>query len=126
MAKVYTFDEATVSDLHKDVYGHRPSVGFWGNWNLLSDDDKQKEWDSLIIELEYSIEIEKRIQNNAVINFEERIEKAINLVLGSTRQDAIRIIIQAEDIENDVKHYGHAHLEYHFGLPFGYIKSKEV
>ena len=44
----YTFDELSVSDLHKDAYGFRPSESFWQEWTLANDDEKQYLWDSMI------------------------------------------------------------------------------
>ena len=44
----YTYDEAIVSDLHKDAYGFRPREGFWNHWNLSTHDEKQEMWDGLL------------------------------------------------------------------------------
>ena len=44
----YTFDELSVSDLHKDAYGFRPSESFWREWQASDNDGKQELWDSMI------------------------------------------------------------------------------
>lgn len=48
----YTYNEIEISDLHKDVYGFRPSYDFWREWELSSPDAKQEIWDRLIDALE--------------------------------------------------------------------------
>ena len=43
---MYTFDEQTLSDLHKDARGSRPrSDWFWDAWNQADNDGKQAIWD---------------------------------------------------------------------------------
>lgn len=45
---MYTFDEDTVSDLHKDAFGVRPNACFWREWVLSDNDGKQELWDTLV------------------------------------------------------------------------------
>lgn len=61
----YTFDEMTVSDLHKDAYGFRPSAGWWAHWKSQDDDAKQADWDYMCKLLEENEEIERKAQDAA-------------------------------------------------------------
>lgn len=45
---MYTFDEDSVSDLHKEAFGFRPNACFWREWELLDDRGKQELWDQLL------------------------------------------------------------------------------
>ena len=65
----YTFDEDTVSDLHKDAYGFRPSGCWWGNWNTMSDAEKQEEWDQLIVSMVAREESRKEGERQAIIRW---------------------------------------------------------
>jgi hypothetical protein len=55
----YTYDDATVSDLHKAAYGDRPGAVFMRVWKGLSPDDKQGMWDYLCEKLEAEMAREK-------------------------------------------------------------------
>ncbi len=67
---MYTFDEQTLSDLHKDARGFRPrSESFWNVWKEASDAGKQSIWDGLIDELTTSMEEEKKCEERAVVTF---------------------------------------------------------
>ena len=50
----YSFENELISDLHKDARNHRPTSGFYGNVERLTDDQKQECWDNLISEMKYS------------------------------------------------------------------------
>jgi hypothetical protein len=54
----YTFDEDTVSDLHKDAYGFRPGANFWSAWAAFNGDQKQVLWDSMLGTRERTLELE--------------------------------------------------------------------
>ena len=75
----YTFDEQTVSDLHKDASGHRPGDGFWQMRSTASDDKKQTIWDGLLTDLEYSISSEKEADRQAAAAFESLVTKTIEM-----------------------------------------------
>ena len=49
---MFTFDEQTVSDLHKDARGFRPRAAFIEGWNQSDDENKQAIWNGLLRELE--------------------------------------------------------------------------
>lgn len=102
----YTFDENIVSDLHKDARGFRPSQYWWDQWELCSDDQKQFMWDSLIEELNESIEREKRMEQEAIKEFESLIN--LNIALGSLdRKGALHWMTQTEEFYNEqcVEHW---------------------
>lgn len=45
----YTFDIYLFSDLHKDAYGKRPSQQYFEWLSTTTSDEKQAEWDRLIV-----------------------------------------------------------------------------
>lgn len=114
----YTFDENTISDLHKDAHGYRPSKWFWDTWRNATNDTKQAIWDELIVELKQSVEQEKQQQDAAIVATEARIQKILDTVAGSTRQDAIRFLDDAYDCRGDI-----SFLEFHLGVPYGYLSG---
>ena len=116
MTKTYTFDSNIVSDLHKDAYGFRPREYFWAEWADADDDSKQRIWDELIEEMKASDDEEKRRQQAAIAATEVRIQKIMNMVAGSTREDAIRFLDDAYDTGGDINF-----LEFHLGVPYGYL-----
>jgi len=111
----YTFDDNTVSDLHKDAYGFRPSQAFYQAWSRMSDDEKQAEWDSLIDALEASIIEEKVMQEQNVRVMNERLD-AIVAAGAKTRADAMRWLLSASNwTEQDPEYF-----DYSNGLPYGF------
>ena len=116
METKYTFDENTVSDLHKDAHGWRPREYFWAEWHAASDDGKQAIWEDLIDDLKDSNEREERQQKDAIAATEKRIQEILDTVVGSTRADAIRYLDEAYDTGGDINF-----LEYHLGVPYGYL-----
>jgi hypothetical protein len=116
----YTFDVNILSDLHKDAYGFRPrSEEFWNAWDSADDDGKQAIWDGLVVALESSMEEERQFQAKAIVAFEDRISSMMATVKGCQREDAIRYLHDAYDTQGDV-----GFLEYHLGVPYGYISGK--
>jgi hypothetical protein len=49
---MYTYDENTFSDLHKEVYGFRPNTDMWKDWTSRTPRQKQELWNALSDELE--------------------------------------------------------------------------
>jgi len=45
---MFTFDEISVSDLHKDAYGKRPSESWLYGWAHATDELKQMMWDHMV------------------------------------------------------------------------------
>jgi hypothetical protein len=113
---MYTFDENIISDIFKDAYGFRPKDAFWDRWAQLTDEQKQAEWDWLCRLSDEAIAEEEAHQLNCIKQAEESIAKILDTVQGSTRQDAVRYLLDghgADDIED---------LEWKLGVPFGYFK----
>ena len=97
---VYTFDENTISDLHKDARGFRPGEYWWNQWNASTDEEKQTTWDSLIVELEEELERVRRWEEEAVKDFEADVNQHIALGAGD-RETALRWMTSDEEFYND-------------------------
>jgi hypothetical protein len=115
----YTFDANIVSDLHKDAYGYRPREFFWAQWHGVGDQGKQEIWEELLADLSDSIAEEKRQQEAAIAATEKRIQDIQDMVAGSTREDAIRYLEDAFQVDGD-----RSFLEYHLGVPYGYLGGR--
>lgn len=119
----YTFDDNTVSDLHKDAHGFRPSRGFWDFWSTASDDEKQVTWDNLIAALDAEIAREKEITAARVAKFEELVSTTI-AAGARDRATALRWIIGSYEGEagGDLNY-----IEYLLGIPYGtFAKEMEA
>lgn len=111
----YTFDDNTVSDLHKDACGFRPSSGFWDFWSTASDDQKQATWDNLISVLDDTIAREEAITKENLAKFEELID--VTMASGARdRSTALTWIISTYESEagGDL-----GYIEYLMGIPYG-------
>ncbi len=115
---MYTFDENSISDLHKDAYGFRPDQSFWSFFAAANPDQKQALWDGLLVDLKRSVEEERVMQEEAVVKFENRVENLMHD--GTTRKRVIEWLMDADESLGDVEYF-----EYLNGLPYGYLKSKE-
>lgn len=113
----YTFDERIVSDLHKEARGFRPSVYWWDQWNMCSDNQKQEMWDSLCEEHAGEIEREKRLQKEAYFTLMDRIDETLALGAGDVIT-ALKWIMEAEEFDEFDLQYGANYFCYHFGLAY--------
>ena len=118
--KKYTFCDETVSDLHKDAWGHRPSNSFWFYWNCGTDDAKQKIWDDLIDDMVKNDAEDARIKAENASNLAKRIKDTCKLGAKNYRT-AIRWILEADGLEHD-KYYGGDQLCYEFNIGFKHNK----
>lgn len=94
------------SDLHKDVYGFRPSSIFMKNLEQLSKKERDKLFNSLCSQLEENMKHEKIAEEKAIVEFKERIKQA--QVLGaSDYYVALRWITGCETFDHmqDVEHF---------------------
>ena len=115
---MYTYDENTFSDLHKEVYGFRPNTDMWKDWTSRTPRQKQELWNALSDELEDVMKEEKLAKDRKTQNFENRIKTTLSLG-AKTRKDAIRCIFQADKIDTtDGQFAGYAC--YLLGLPYSY------
>ena len=111
---MFTFDADTVSDLHKDAHGFRPSGGWWMMWEEASDLRRQEIWDDLCEDLSREVVARVSEEAQALSAFEAQI--ADNIDLGSSdRETAIRWIVESLNLG------GYSTAEYacyHLGLSY--------
>ena len=106
------------SDLYKDVYGSRPRYA-----QFVSVEEFDEDFKFLSKKLDEQIEQDKKWQEKNRISFEIRINEIMFVTNNMNREDALRILAQAEDMEEDIKFYGWERMEYEFDLGYGYIKG---
>ena len=92
----YTYDEHTVSDLHKDAYGFRPKEMFWAEWDASDEDGKQGIWDYLIEAFNAEQQAERLRKERAIADFESRVSLMME-VGAPTREVAIKWIVESLD-----------------------------
>ena len=112
----YTYDEAIVSDLHKEAFGFRPSEGFWFNWNFASDDAKQTVWDALLLAQDQTVANQKAEYDDAKSEYEVRLAEYISIG-AKDRATAIRWLVQSLELTETDKWYGAEYICYTLGLP---------
>ena len=113
----YTFDEAIVSDLHKDAFGRRPSEDFWVYWKSWSDDMKQIVWDGLISAFNRAVDDQKAAYDAAKSEYEARLAEYISIG-AKDRATAIRWLVQSLELTEADKWYGAEYICYTLGLPY--------
>lgn len=111
-----SYDENSISDLHKDAYGFRPGQSFWGFWAASNPEQKQACWDSMIADLKQSMDEEAKEEAAAIVRFEDRIDNLMHS--GTTREKVIEWLMDAEDALGDIEYF-----EFLVGIPYGYIKK---
>jgi predicted Fe-S protein YdhL (DUF1289 family) len=106
-AMKHTFDEQSLSDLHKDARGYRPrSEFFWASWSEATNDGKQAIWDNLCDEMVESQEAEARLEQELVEAFKALVERTIGYG-APDRETALRWITDGEIFNHsqDVEHF---------------------
>ena len=116
----YTFCENTISDLHKDAWGYRPSQGFWVRWEASNDDAKQKIWNDLIDDMVKNDEEEAKIKAENASKLAKRIKEACKLGASNYRT-AIRWILQADELKQD-DYYEGGQLAWEYNLAYRHKK----
>ena len=112
----YTFCKDTVSDLHKDAYGFRPSETFWSWWDSATDGEKQAEWDDLHDAFRRTQARERAAEEAAVNRFFQRIASLMHS--GARDQHmAIRWLVESVDCQGDL-----SFACYLLNLPYSYEK----
>ena len=109
---MFTYDDNTISDLHKDARGFRPSREFFETWEFADADTRQAIWDDLIEELDETMAREKEEQQLAIAEFEHRVMETIRHGAGD-RKTAIRWIVDGLDVDGD-----YSYACYKLGLPY--------
>tara|TARA_Y100001972_G_C7633609_1_gene318089 strand:- start:392 stop:796 length:405 start_codon:yes stop_codon:yes gene_type:complete len=100
----YTFCEEIFSDFFKEVYGARPRQH---EFYTASDEEKQRIWNDLEAQQEKN-EIRKiQLQDQAIIDFEQRISTALKRFDVGDRATALKWITADETFysEQCVEHY---------------------
>lgn len=92
---MYTFDDNTYSDLHKDAYGFRPRATAMCIWNALTPSEKQSHWNDLCALLEQNEAQARQLEKERIVSFEDRINDVIGLGAGN-RKTALRWIASQE------------------------------
>jgi len=116
---MYTYDDNTFSDLHKEVYGFRPRTDGWADWTSRTPRQKQELWNALCDELEDVMKEEKLAKDRKTQNFENRVKETLSLG-AKTRKDAIRWIFQADNINTTDVRFDAGYACYLLGLPYSY------
>lgn len=115
------YDEAILSDLHKDARGYRPREFFWTRWKEMTVEERNAEWQMLCDEVDQSIEDDRAREQAALESYEASLA---NLMASgaATREIAIEWLVESL--------YGPDHLWqdagevcYHLGL--SYTMDKE-
>lgn len=113
----YTFDESIISDLHKDARGFRPYCTWWKNWNTASNEDKQSIWDDLLDELAAETAHQRKLEEKAIQDFEDRIKVLVNMG-AKDRDTAVRWIVESLKLSETDKWYGGEYICHLLNLPF--------
>ncbi|MDC0308711.1 hypothetical protein OAL25_00455 [bacterium] len=102
----FTYSDDCWSDLHKDVYGFRPSALFMKNLLAFDEETKQNLWDALCEQLEENTAAEKAAEVVAIEKFEARIKDVVELGAGN-RTNALLWMIATETFYHiqDVEHF---------------------
>ena len=102
----------SVYEMHKDAYGVK---GRHYNFKEMSNEDLEKELDSLCKVAKESAEQEKKWEEKAYDDFMKRVEETKTYGDCKTQADAIRWILQAEGLDKE-KDAGY--ICYNFGLNY--------
>jgi hypothetical protein len=121
LSNEYNELSSSLSDYSKDVWGTRTRRGcasqFSTEEELLAGILSVRQEIAQLDAIAPSIWAQEQQQQQLCIQMlEQRIQAAMDLAQGSSREDAIRWIADAEDCSTDLQH-----LEWHLGIPFGYI-----
>lgn len=115
MSATNTFDNDSISDLHKDAYGVRPGPGFMQRWVEATDAERQEQWDWLVAVLRRHEEEEAEVRKTSVMSFEKRVSDIIGMG-AQTRETALEWIMDADECNGDWDY-----LCYRNNLPYGYF-----
>lgn len=113
----YTFDERTVSDLHKDAFGFRPREYFWAEWNNSTADQKQVIWDDLRDALQREMDWERQQEERAVEAYRQRVQDLLGLG-ASDEYQARKWLVQSLGPDASDLLYGGSWVCFELGLPY--------
>lgn len=100
--QMFTYCDDTISDLHKDARGFRPSEYFWEEWTQSPQEAKQRIWNNLIEELAYNQKEEERIEAANLAKFREQVAATMKFCDCNWKK-AVEFLADAEgeDIDNE-------------------------
>jgi hypothetical protein len=105
---------------YKSAYGFKPRGDAYTRLTEMSYAELQQEAEYMNVVVEQSIKDDEDRENRAVVKFLSRI--AENLGLGAADEaTAYRWLLQSEDMADEPDQ---EHIEYNFGLPYGYLKGR--
>lgn len=119
MTTEYTFDSESLSDLFKDAHGFRPTSKYFENWKLMDDDEKQAEWDKLIVILEYENETQQKYEELQVKEFKALVAEIIKAGAKNESTAYRWLMDAAEWCNRDWENLAWKH-----GLPYSYFNGK--
>jgi hypothetical protein len=114
---IYTFDMNAFSDLHKDIYGFRPSINNHPFYSV-SNAERQIMWDNMV-ELEHTIKMNKKREKESIKNFESMINDIIDIG-ADDRETAIRWILESYNYNN---YDTHGYICRDLNIPYSYEKE---
>jgi len=106
-----------ISDLHKEVYGFRPTQDWWADWNASSDSQKEKVWDEYNRVNDLQIADLTHSEETNLQAFKSNIAKMM-LDYDLTKLDAVRWWIEAEGLNETDLRYGSSYINYRNSLPY--------
>ena len=104
---------ATHYDFYKDVHGVRPR---WMNYDAMTEQELEQELDSLSKQAEVVFAEEKKMQEECIAKFEDRVTNLMHT--GTNRERVIAWLMDAEDCNGDYEYFCYTQ-----GLPYGYFKE---
>lgn len=111
--------ETYVYEATKDLYHYRPT-----GLSEMSLDELRVESDRLDDAMKSEIEERNGRETAALAEFNQHIADIQNLVVGTSFQDALRILAEAEGIaDEEIDFYGYGIIEDRLGLKYGIIKE---
>jgi hypothetical protein len=117
MQSTYTYDEQCVSDLHKDAFGFRPSMSWWGQWKTNTDAEKQAEWDTLICIMEQRELARVEFETKCAAKFEQLVADTIAMGARDVAT-AHRWIMEGSECDGDWQYLCYKH-----GLNYSYFPN---
>lgn len=100
LAQCQHFDPQIWSDLYKDAMGFRPRFDL----SDYSASDLDRLWNDTCVALDETMEREKIAHADALVRFNQRIERMVTEYGAQDRDQAMRWISQAEGCEGDYEH----------------------
>jgi hypothetical protein len=122
MASKELMNDLLLSDLHKELYGFRPSQSTWARWSEMTDAALTAEYEEMIVDNDRKIDADRAAEKVVIAQYEARIAKMM-ADFSIDRATAIRWDIQAVGDEEEVERYGMSHYAWELGLPMGYFNE---